>query len=184
MDCTRNSLKTVSTRSPGALNFCAHVRSRPCTRAFHHTQNLAWVLGLLKVRKNGQQKTCATCFATFCKRVEKRYCASYHPCSNLLTTWSVARQVLCGWYNAQHRDSTRFAAMLHVFCCPFFRTFSVRALAKSERYLTILLWNRGKCSLRLKRLIHRKWSQRNQKEIHYKTIILLDCSIHEWKMYT
>ena len=33
-----------------------------------------------------------------------------------------------GWKNAQHRYSTRFVAMLqkklHVFCCPFFRTFT------------------------------------------------------------
>ena len=60
------------------------------------------------------------------KWVEQQCCAFYHPCSNLLTTWFIARQVWCGWWNAQHRYSTRFEAMmrdkLRIFCCPFFCT--------------------------------------------------------------
>ena len=93
---------------------------------------------LVKVRKNGQQKTSNLFCNIAAKRVEKRCCAFYHPSSNLLTTWFVARQVLCGWYNVQHRYSTRFAEMLqnklHVFCCAVFRTLSyARAEPLRER---------------------------------------------------
>ena len=40
----------------------------------------------LKVRKNGQQKTCNLFCNVAAKRVEKRCYAIYHPCLNLLTT--------------------------------------------------------------------------------------------------
>ena len=51
----------------------------------------------LKVRKNGQQKACNLYCNIAAKRDERRCCAFYHPRSNLLTTWFVARQVWCGW---------------------------------------------------------------------------------------
>ena len=77
---------------------------------------------LVKLRKNGQQKTCILFCNIAAKRVEKRSCAYYHPGSNLLTTWFVARQVLCGWYNVQHRYSTRFCK---TSCTFFVAPFSV-----------------------------------------------------------
>ena len=98
---------------------CPSTRSWPCTRARHHTKTLPSVLALLKVQKNGQKKRATNVLQHFAKRVEKRCCAFYHPSSNLLTTWSVARQVLCGWYSAQHRYSTRFAASWKIFVARF-----------------------------------------------------------------
>ena len=72
----------------------------------------------------------------------QRCCAFHHPRqSNLLTTWFVARQVWYGWWNAQQRYSTRFAAMwqdkLHVACCPFVRPLKgARAILPK----VILVW--------------------------------------------
>ena len=74
----------------------------------------------LRYQKTGNKKR-ATCFSTLLQ-VKKNF-AFYHQCSNLLTTWFVARQVLYVWYKAQHRYSTRFAVF-----CPFFRTVSANGM--------------------------------------------------------
>ena len=74
----------------------------------------------LRYRKTGNKKR-ATCFSTSLQ-VKKNF-AFYHQCSNLLTTWFVAREVLYVWYRAQHRFSTRFAVF-----CPFFRTVSANGM--------------------------------------------------------
>ena len=83
----------------------------------------------LKVRKNGQQKTSNLFCNIAATRVQYRCFAFYHPCSNLLTSWFVAREVWCGWKNAQHRYSTRFTAKsqnkLPVSCCSFCPTFTI-----------------------------------------------------------
>jgi len=82
---------------------------------------------ILKVRKNGQQKTWRLSCNIAAKRVVLRCCAFYHQHKTCLATNQVVNRFERRW-NAQHRNSTRFAVMLqkrlHVFCCPFFRTFS------------------------------------------------------------
>ena len=104
---------------------------KPCAEV--PRQNESRVDVTKRYLKMGNKKR-ATWFATLLQNESnsdvKRF--NYHPCSNLLTTWFVVRQVWCGWYNAQHRYSTCFETMffsvlqnkLHVFCFPFFRTFS------------------------------------------------------------
>ena len=71
-----------------------------------------------KKKKTGSKKTCNL----FC-------IAMFKPVNNLI--WAVARQVLCGRYNAQHRYSTRFAA---IFCCPFFRTLSNTPVLEKKKW--------------------------------------------------
>ena len=70
-----------------------------------------------RYRKTSKKKR-ATWFATLLQNESngdaKRF--NYHPCSNLLTTWFVVRQVWCGWYNAQHRYSTCFETMFFSTC--------------------------------------------------------------------
>ena len=93
------------------------------------SMNFQWcrVTVTVPIRSNGQKRCNLFCNIAAKQAVEKRWCTFYQPCSNLWTTWFVAREVWCGLQNAQHRYSTRFAAMmqdtLDVFCCPFFRTF-------------------------------------------------------------
>ena len=53
--------------------------------------------------KTGDKKTCNLFCNIGAKRVE-RCCAFYHPRLSLLTSWFVARQVWCGWQNAQPRS--------------------------------------------------------------------------------
>ena len=92
-----------------------------------------------KVQKNGQQKTCNLFCNIAAKRVEYRCRAFYHPHKTCLATNQVVNRFERGWWNAQYRYSTRFAAMLqkklYVFCCPFFRTrsFMKRSLTSLTR---------------------------------------------------
>ena len=102
-----------------------------CRSRSQSETNFEWKILSFKLNfeKTGNKNwTCNLCCNINAKRNEKRCCAFYHSRLNLLTTWFVSRQVLCGWWNAQHRYSTRFTAILqdklHVFCCPFFHTFS------------------------------------------------------------
>ena len=84
----------------------------------------------LKVRKNGQQKTCNLSCNIAAKRVVQRCCAFYHQHIKL-----VLHQI---------RLSTRFAAVLrntlHVFFffSPFFRAFTEKekVLVRSEAFST------------------------------------------------
>ena len=81
----------------------------------------------LNVRKKRATKNVKLVLQHCCKTSWIAMLRVYHPLSNLLTTWFVAKEGLMWLENAQHRYSTSFAAMLqnklHVFRCPFFRTF-------------------------------------------------------------
>ena len=83
---------------------------------------------ILKVRKNGQQKTRNLSCHIAAKRVVWRCCAFYHQRITCLATNQFVNRFERRSWNAQHRNSTRVAAMLqkrlHVSCRPFFRTFS------------------------------------------------------------
>ena len=87
----------------------------------------------LKVRKNGQQKTCNLSCNIAAKRVVQRCCAFYHQHKTCLATNQVFNRFERRLYNAQHHNSTRFAAVLrntlHVF---FFASFSVPLLRKKR----------------------------------------------------
>ena len=77
----------------------------------------------LRHGKTGNKKS-ATCFATLLQNELNGDVARFT--TNVQTCiLFIARQVLFGWQNAQHRYSTRFAAMLqnklHVFSYPVFR---------------------------------------------------------------
>ena len=94
---------------------------------FLHDFDVKSVILRFKVRKNGQQKACNLFCNIVTKRVAKRCSASYNPHQTCLATNQVVNRFERRWQNAQHRSSTRFAAMLpnklHVFCCPFYRIF-------------------------------------------------------------
>ena len=84
----------------------------------------------LKASVKRATKTCNLFCNIAAKRIEKRCCAFYHPCSNLLTTDLLQDMFDVGGKTRNIAIQPRFAAMLqdnlYVFCYPFFPTLSNR----------------------------------------------------------
>ena len=84
----------------------------------------------LKASVKRATKTCNLFCNIAAKRIEKRCCPFYHPCSNLLTTDLLQDRFDVGGKTRNIAIQPRFAAMLqdklHVFCCLFFRALSNR----------------------------------------------------------